>query len=195
MGCFSFGDHDKERIASNHAIHFLYGHVQFAGDDTLHLFRLVPMLVANLSVFFMIACNLQVGRIFMGIRISVLQRSENVRVDKGRVENMKKRSPVRLVVNGPGFTINLSTIYSQWELLCSIGPLELCDRACGVVAGFTVGNYRTTYKIQMPGGFCRVFGRRPVRFACKIIETILFVFTNDSGFLKFPQQSQLACRR
>lgn len=30
----------------------------------------------------------------------------------------KKRSPVRLVVNGPGFTINLSTIYSQWELLC-----------------------------------------------------------------------------
>ena len=115
---FSFGDHGKERIESNHAIHFLYGYVQFAGDDTLHLFRLVPMLVANLSVFFMIACNLQVGRIFMGIRISVLQRSENVRVDKGRVENMKKRSPVRLVVNGPGFTINLSTIYSQWELLC-----------------------------------------------------------------------------
>ena len=93
MGCFSFGDHDKERIASNHAIHFLYGHVLFAGDDTLHLFRLVPMLVANLSVFFMIACNLQVGRIFMGIRISVLQRSENVRVDKGRVENMKKKKP------------------------------------------------------------------------------------------------------
>ena len=93
MGCFSFGDHDKERIASNHAIHFLYGHVQFAGDDTLHLFRLVPMLIANLSVFFMIACNLQVGRIFMGIRISVLQRSENVRVDKGRVENMKKKKP------------------------------------------------------------------------------------------------------
>ena len=30
------------------------------------------------------------------------------------------------------------------------------DRACGVVAGFTVGNYRTTYKIQMQGGFCRV---------------------------------------
>ena len=29
----------------------------------------------------------------------------------------------------------------------------------------------------------------------KIIETILFVFANDSGFLKFPQQSQLACRR
>lgn len=73
---FSFGDHGKERIESNHAIHFLYGHVQFAGDDTLHLFRLVPMLVANLSAFFMIACNLQVGRIFMGIRISVLQRSE-----------------------------------------------------------------------------------------------------------------------
>ena len=71
---------------------FLYGHVQFAGDDTLHLFRLVPMLVANLSAFFMIACNLQVGRIFMGIRISVLQRSENVRVDKGRVENMKKEA-------------------------------------------------------------------------------------------------------
>lgn len=90
---FSFGDHGKERIESNHAIHFLYGHVQFAGDDTLHLFRLVPMLVANLSVFFMIACNLQVGRIFMGIRISVLQRSENVRVDKGRVENMKKKKP------------------------------------------------------------------------------------------------------
>ena len=88
-----FGDHDKERIASNHAIHFLYGHVQFAGDDTLHLFRLVPMLVANLSAFFMIACNLQVGRIFMGIRISVLRRSENVRVDKGRVENMKKKKP------------------------------------------------------------------------------------------------------
>lgn len=88
---FSFGDHGKERIESNHAIHFLYGHVQFAGDDTLHLFRLVPMLVANLSAFFMIACNLQVGRIFMGIRISVLQRSENVRVDKGRVENMKKK--------------------------------------------------------------------------------------------------------
>ena len=108
---FSFGDHGKERIESNHAIHFLYGYVQFAGDDTLHLFRLVPMLVANLSVFFMIACNLQVGRIFMGIRISVLQRSENVRVDKGRVENMKKKKP------GP-FTINLSTIYSQWELLC-----------------------------------------------------------------------------
>ena len=86
---FSFGDHGKERIASNHAIHFLYGHVLFAGDDTLHLFRLV----ANLSVFFMIACNLQVGRIFMGIRISVLQRSENVRVDKGRVENMKKKKP------------------------------------------------------------------------------------------------------
>ena len=84
---FSFGDHGKERIESNHAIHFLYGHVQFAGDDTLHLFRLVPMLVANLSVFFMIACNLQVGRIFMGIRISVLQRSENVRVD------MKKKKP------------------------------------------------------------------------------------------------------
>ena len=59
---FSFGDHGKERIESNHAIHFLYGHVQFAGDDTLHLFRLVPMLIANLSVFFMIACNLQVGR-------------------------------------------------------------------------------------------------------------------------------------
>ena len=39
---FSFGDHGKERIESNHAIHFLYGHVQFAGDDTLHLFRLVP---------------------------------------------------------------------------------------------------------------------------------------------------------
>lgn len=118
MGCFSFGDHDKERIASNHAIHFLYGHVQFAGDDTLHLFRLVPMLIANLSVFFMIACNLQVGRIFMGIRISVLQRSENVRVDKGRVENMKKKKP------GPfggertrALPINLSTIYSQWELL------------------------------------------------------------------------------
>ncbi len=54
---------------------------------------LVPMLVANLSAFFMIACNLQVGRIFMGIRISVLQRSENVRVDKGRVENMKKKKP------------------------------------------------------------------------------------------------------
>jgi len=34
-----------------------------------------------------------VGRIFMGIRISVLQRSENVRVDKGRVENMKKKKP------------------------------------------------------------------------------------------------------
>ena len=81
---FSFGDHGKERIESNHAIHFLYGHVQFAGDDTLHLFRLVPMLVANLSVFFMISCNVQVGRIFMGIRISVLQRSENVRVDKGK---------------------------------------------------------------------------------------------------------------
>ena len=91
---FSFGDHGKERIVSNHAIHFLYGHVQFAGDDTLHLFRLVPMLVANLSAFFMIACNLQVGRIFMGIRISVLQRSENVRVDKGRVENMKKKKKV-----------------------------------------------------------------------------------------------------
>ncbi len=71
----------------------VYGHVLFAGDDTLHLFRLVPMLVANLSAFFMIACNLQVGRIFMGIRISVLQRSENVRVDKGRVENMKKKKP------------------------------------------------------------------------------------------------------
>lgn len=82
---FSFGDHGKERIVSNHAIHFLYGHVQFAGDDTLHLFRLVPMLVANLSAFFMIACNLQVGRIFMGIRISVF--------DKGRVENMKKKKP------------------------------------------------------------------------------------------------------
>ena len=101
MGCFSFGDHDKERIASNHAIHFLYGHVQFAGDDTLHLFRLVPMLVANLSAFFMIACNLQVGRIFMGIRISVLQRSENVRVDKGRVENMKKKK--RLSQNETAF--------------------------------------------------------------------------------------------
>ena len=116
---FSFGDHGKERIVSNHAIHFLYGHVQFAGDDTLHLFRLVPMLVANLSAFFMIACNLQVGRIFMGIRISVLRRSENVRVDKGRVENMKKEArPGSVGGDGPGFTINLSTIYSQWELLC-----------------------------------------------------------------------------
>ena len=91
---FSFGDHGKERIVSNHAIHFLYGHVQFAGDDTLHLFRLVPMLVANLSAFFMIACNLQVGRIFMGIRISVKRRSEHVRVDKGRGENMKKKKHI-----------------------------------------------------------------------------------------------------
>ena len=114
MGCFSFGDHDKERIASNHAVHFLYGHVQFAGDDTLHLFRLVPMFVANLSVFFMIACNLQVDRIFIGVRIGVLQRSENVRVDKGKSGKYEKeRSPVHLVVNGPGFTINLSIIYSQ----------------------------------------------------------------------------------
>ena len=96
---FSFGDHGKERIASNHAIHFLYGHVLFAGDDTLHLFRLVPMLVANLSVFFMIACNLQVGRIFMGIRISVLQRSENVRVDKGSLLNRRYTVPLLPMFN------------------------------------------------------------------------------------------------
>lgn len=171
MGCFSFGDHDKERIASNHAIHFLYGHVQFAGDDTLHLFRLVPMLVANLSAFFMIACNLQVGRIFMGIRISVLQRSENVRVDKGRVENMKKKEArVRLVVTDRALQSICQPFIANGNCCASIGPLELCDRACGVVAGFTVSNYRTTYKIQMPGGFCRVFGRRPVPLRAKSLK-------------------------
>jgi hypothetical protein len=55
-----------------------------------------------------------VDRIFIGVRIGVLQRSENVRVDKGKSGKYEKeRSPVHLVVNGPGFTINLSIIYSQ----------------------------------------------------------------------------------
>ena len=100
---FSFGDHGKERIASNHAIHFLYGHVLFAGDDTLHLFRLVPMLVANLSTLplstrtFSDLCN---TLILMPMKIrptcklqAIMKKAENVRVDKGRVENMKKKKP------------------------------------------------------------------------------------------------------
>lgn len=71
-GMFFFGDYGKECIESNYVIYFLYGYVQFVGDDMLYFFRLVFMFVVNFFVFFMIVCNLQVGCIFMGIRISVL---------------------------------------------------------------------------------------------------------------------------
>ena len=94
---------------------------------------------------------------------------------KERVKNIEKKKPGPFCGKRTGFTINLSIVITNGAAT-SIGTLELCDRARGVIAGFAVGNYRTTNEIQIPGGFCRVFGRRPVPLACEIIETILFVF-------------------